>query len=94
MKVESMASLVYVFLALLGLLALSVGAALMPLGPLGVVANVTIAAVKAVLVMVFFMKLRTDSPLLRIVAVIGFAWVAVLIALSLTDVLTRTAVLV
>jgi cytochrome c oxidase subunit 4 len=94
MKVESMASLVGVFVGLLGLLALSVGAALLPLGPFGVVANVGIAVVKAVLVMVFFMKLRTDSPLLRIVAVIGFAGVAVLIALSLADVLTRTLVLV
>jgi len=94
MKVESMASLAYVFGGLLALLALSVGAALLPLGPFGVVVNVGIAVVKTIMVMVFFMKLRSDSPLLRIVAVIGFAWVTVLIALSLTDLLTRTPVLV
>jgi cytochrome c oxidase subunit 4 len=77
--------------ALLTLLALSVVTSFMHLGPFNVVANVGIALLKAILVMTFFMRLNTDSPLLRIVAVVGFAWLAVLIALSLADVLTRPA---
>jgi cytochrome c oxidase subunit 4 len=85
----SLRSNLWVLAALLALLALSVVTALMHLGPFNVVANIGIAVAKALLVMTFFMRLNTDSPLLRIVAGAGFAWLAVLIALSLADVLTR-----
>jgi cytochrome c oxidase subunit 4 len=78
-----------VLAALLGLLALTVGTAFINLGPANAAANVGIAVVKAALVLTFYMRLKTDSPLFRIVAVSGFAWLAVLIALSLADVLTR-----
>jgi cytochrome c oxidase subunit 4 len=40
-------------------------------------------------VLAFFMRLKSDSPLLRLVAGMGFAWLALLIALSLADVLSR-----
>jgi cytochrome c oxidase subunit 4 len=43
----------------------------------------------ALLVLAFFMRLKSDSPLLRLVAGAGFAWLALLIALSLADVLSR-----
>jgi cytochrome c oxidase subunit 4 len=78
-----------VLVALLLLLGVTVGSALIDLGPFNPVANLGIAIVKAVLVMTFFMRLNTDSPLLRIVAVAGFAWLVVLIALTLSDILTR-----
>ena len=80
-----------VLAALLGLLLLSVGSALLPLGPFNILSNVGIAVIKTLLVMIFFMRLKSDSPLLRFVAGIGFAWLAVLIALALADVLTRSA---
>lgn len=87
----SLANHLKVFFALLALLLASVGAAYVPMGPFNLVCNIGIAVAKALLVLVFFMRLKTDSPLLRIVASIGFAWVLVLIGLSLTDILTRGA---
>ena len=89
----SLGSNLWTLLALLVLLALSAGSALLKLGPFNEVANLGIAAVKALLVLTIFMRLKTDNALLRIVACVGFAWLAVLIALSLSDVLTRTPLL-
>jgi cytochrome c oxidase subunit 4 len=80
----------WVLAALLILLALTVGAAHVDLGPFNVIVSLAIAIAKALLVMTFFMRLNTDSPLLRIVAACGFAWVSVLIALAIADLLTRT----
>lgn len=89
----SLASNLWTLAALLALLALSAGSALLKLGPFNEVANLGIAAIKALLVLVIFMRLKTDNALLRIVASAGFAWLAVLIALSLADVLTRVPLL-
>ena len=80
-----------VLAALLVLLALTVGSAFLRLGPGNVAANLGIAGLKAALVLIFYMRLKTDTPLFRIVACVGFAWLAVLIALALADLLTRPA---
>jgi cytochrome c oxidase subunit 4 len=90
----SLAGNLWTLAALLALLGLSAGSALLKLGPFNEVANVGIAIIKALLVLTIFMRLKTDNPLLRIVASAGFAWLAVLIALSLADVLTRVPLLV
>jgi cytochrome c oxidase subunit IV len=87
----SLRSNLRVLAALLLLLGTSAGSALIPMGVFNEVANLGIAAVKALLVLVFFMRLKTDSPLLRLVAALGFAWLGLLIALSLADLLTRVA---
>lgn len=90
----SLGSHLWTLAALLALLALSAGSALIPMGPFNTVANLGIAAAKAMLVLAVFMRLKSDRPLLRIVASVGFAWLAVLIALSLADLLTRAPLLV
>lgn len=79
-----------VLAALFGLLALTAGSALVPMGAFNTVCNIGIAIAKALLVMLFYMRLKTDSPLLRIVAFSGFAWLALLIAMSVADVMTRS----
>lgn len=89
----SLGSNLWTLLALLVLLALSAGSALLRLGPFNTVANLGIAVIKALLVLTIFMRLKTDNALLRIAASAGFAWLAVMIALSLSDVLTRTPLL-
>ncbi|MGN2245129.1 cytochrome C oxidase subunit IV family protein [Frateuria sp. GZRR35] len=89
----SLRSNLWTLLALLVLLGLSAGSALLRLGPFNTVANLGIAVIKALLVLTIFMRLKTDNALLRIVASAGFAWLAVMIALSLSDVLTRTPLL-
>ena len=90
----SLGSNLWTLAALLGLLALSAGSALLQLGPFNEVANLGIAAIKALLVLAVFMRLKTDNALLRLVAGVGFAWLALLIALALADVLTREPLLV
>ena len=90
----SLGSNLWTLLALLVLLGLSAGSALLRLGPFNTVTNLGIAVIKALLVLTIFMRLKTDNALLRIVASAGFAWLAVMIALALADVLTRTPLLV
>lgn len=88
-KPPSLASNLWVLFALLMLLGLTAGSAFIPMGMFNTVANLGIAIAKALLVMMFYMRLKSDSPLLHLVAAAGFAWLALLIALSLADFLTR-----
>lgn len=80
---------VLVWLGLITLLLLTLGSAYLPLGWLNGVVNLAIAAAKALLVMAFFMHLRSSHYVLRLVAAAGFFWVAILIGLSLSDFLAR-----
>jgi cytochrome c oxidase subunit IV len=77
------------WLSLLGLLALTVGSAYLKLGWMNSVINLVIAVAKALLVMIFFMHLRSSHPMLRVVAVAGFLWLTLLIGLAFTDFATR-----
>jgi cytochrome c oxidase subunit IV len=83
------ATFVLVWLACLTLLAATVGVSRLDLGPWNVVLNLTIAAAKAGLIVWFYMELREDRPLVRIFAIGGLFWVAILFGLGLSDWLTR-----
>ena len=48
-----------------------------------------VAVFAALLVVLFFMHLRESSGLVWVVAGGGFFWLAILIALTMSDVLTR-----
>jgi cytochrome c oxidase subunit IV len=48
-----------------------------------------IAAAKATLIVLFFMHVRYGSPLVRLFAMSGFVWLAILFAFVAADVLTR-----
>lgn len=78
-----------VWLSLLCLLPLTVGSAYLKLGWMNSVINLVIAIAKALLVMIFFMHLRSSHPMLRVVAVAGFLWLTLLIGLAFTDFATR-----
>ncbi len=80
---------VFIWLALLLLLALTVGAYLLNLGALSTPVAVTIAVAKAALVALFFMNLRRSDTLVRVFAIGGIFWLAILLGLTLTDYLTR-----
>ena len=77
------------WLALLALLALTIGSAFLSLGWANTPVNLAISVTQAALVMLFSMHLRSAHPLMRIIAVIGFFGIAILITLSLSDVLSR-----
>ena len=80
---------IVVWLALMALLALTVGTAYLPLGWANTPLNLAISVTQAALVMLFSMHLRSAHPLMKIIALIGFFGIAILIILSLFYVLTR-----
>jgi cytochrome c oxidase subunit 4 len=75
--------------ALLTFLALTIGAAYLNLGPFNTIVAMLIATAKAMLVALYFMHLRYAKPLTWIVAGAGVFWFGIMIALALTDYLTR-----
>lgn len=72
-------------LALLGLTALTVGAAFADLGSLNTPLALVIAATKGALVILFFMHVRRSGPLVRVVIASGFYWLGILLVLTLSD---------
>jgi cytochrome c oxidase subunit 4 len=78
-----------IFAALMFFTALTVGVAYVDLGRLNVVVALTIAVVKATLVVLYFMHVRYSTRLTRLVVASGFFWLMVLIALTMADVVSR-----
>ncbi|MFZ3217779.1 MAG: cytochrome C oxidase subunit IV family protein [Candidatus Acidiferrales bacterium] len=90
-----------VFVALLALTALTTGVAFIDFGelhtgirlldmiPLNTVAALAIAVAKMLLVILFFMHVKYSSGLTKIVVLAGFFFLAILVALTLSDELTR-----
>lgn len=83
-------SYLLVWIGLIALLLLTLGSAYVPLGQLNVAINLTIAAAKALLVMIFFMHLRGSDRFTKILAAAGFVWLTTLLGLGLADFLTRS----
>lgn len=77
------------FLALLALAALTFGLAYAPMGPGNAVAAVGIAVLKALLVAAVFMHLGARGALLRLTALVGALFLAVMFLLTFADLLTR-----
>ena len=77
------------WLALLVLLALTCGSAYVHLGALNLVTNLAIAAAKAAIVLVLFMQVARGPVMVRVAALAGVAWLAVLVSLSLLDLALR-----
>jgi len=73
------------------LLALSAGSSLLPLGVFNLVSNFAIAAIKIALVLWFFMRIGRSMPIVRLAALAGVVWLALLFGLALSDVLARLA---
>ena len=78
-----------VFAALLVLLAATVGIREIDLGFGNIVAAMTIACIKALLVGLFFMHLRYSSKMVLVFAGAGLLWLVILIVLTFSDYLSR-----
>ena len=78
-----------VFGALLVLTVVTVGVSLVDLGPLSPVVALVIAATKASLVILYFMHVRYSPRLVWIFASGGFFWLALLITLTMSDIVSR-----
>jgi cytochrome c oxidase subunit 4 len=75
--------------ALLGLLALTIGAAYVDLGPFNLVAALSISVAKGLLIILFFMHVRGSSRLIWIAAATGFFWLGIMLVLAMSDYATR-----
>lgn len=78
-----------VWVALLVLTALTVFAATLELGPFNAIVALTIATIKALLVLLFFMELRYSTALTKVAVVAAVFFMMLLIGLTLSDYLTR-----
>ncbi len=79
-----------VALALLVLFILTVAVAYLDFGWLNIYIAVTIAVIKATLVVLYFMHVRYHTRLTWIFASAGFLWLLILFALTLSDYATRS----
>jgi len=78
-----------VFVALLILTFATTMVSTIDLGAFNVVAALAIAAVKMMLVALFFMHLRHSTILMKVVIGGGLLWLGILLVLSLADFTTR-----
>jgi cytochrome c oxidase subunit 4 len=82
-------TLVTIFVTLLIFTGLTVLAATRDFGSLNTPVALLIAVTKASLVITFFMAVRYNTPLTKVVVVSGFLWLLILFGLGLNDYLTR-----
>jgi cytochrome c oxidase subunit 4 len=80
---------VAVAVALLVLTAITVAVAFVDLGAFNNVVALSIAVVKATLVILFFMHVRYSTPLTWLTVIGGFFWLLILLALTYGDYLSR-----
>ena len=88
-KPLSLSRLVLVYAALLALLALTAAATLLPRGPWSNPIALGVATAKTGLIALYFMRLRYQPGLVRLFALAGLFWLAILLVLSLADFFTR-----
>jgi cytochrome c oxidase subunit 4 len=80
----------FVFIALMVLLLLTIGAALLDLGTLSVLITLIIASTKALLILLYFMHIRYSDKIAWIYAGAGFFWLLILLVFTLSDYVTRS----
>jgi len=85
-------ALLFSWLALLGLLALTISVAYVPIGAFNTVVALTIALVKGLLVAAIFMELRSDRSLVIIFAAAGLYWLGIMFWLTFADFATRQGI--
>ena len=78
-----------VFIALLVGTGLTVWVAYYDLGLLNTPVALTVAVIKASLVVIYFMGVRFNTPLTKVVVVSGFLWLFILFGITMSDYLTR-----
>lgn len=88
-KILSAKTYLKTWAALLALLLLTVGAAYLNFGRFNLVLALAIAGAKALLIILVFMHIKWGSRLLHVAAFAGALWLAILLALTLGDYLTR-----
>ena len=88
--ITSVRTYVLVFVALIVATVLTYFAALVDIGWLNTPVALGIALAKASLVVIFFMGVRFNTPLTKVVVVAGLFWLLIMFVLTMNDYLTRT----
>ena len=78
-----------IFVALAVLTVVTWSVAKFDLGKMNAVVALTIAVIKASLVVLYFMHVRYSSRLTWVFVGAGFFWLAIMVALTLSDYMTR-----
>ena len=78
-----------IFAILMVCTAITVGVAFVDLGPLNTIVALSIAVLKAVLVVLFFMHVKYSTRLTWAVVVGSVFWLGIMLALTMGDYLTR-----
>jgi cytochrome c oxidase subunit 4 len=88
-ETSSVRSLILSFLGLMVLLALTVWGSFINVGAWRATVAVVVAIAKALIVMIFFMHLKSSNRLTWAVAGAGFFWLSILLVLTIGDFVTR-----
>jgi cytochrome c oxidase subunit 4 len=80
---------VAVFLALIALTITTVAISKIELGEFNFIVAITIAVIKALLVILFFMHVKQSSSMTKLFVGAGFFWMAILFVFVLSDYLSR-----
>jgi cytochrome c oxidase subunit 4 len=87
--VPSVRLYVAIWLSLMTATGLTVLAGYQDFGFLNTIIALTIAVVKASLVVLFFMGVRHNTPLTKVTVIAGFFWLVILFGLGMSDYVTR-----
>lgn len=79
-----------IFLTLLFFTGVTVFIARQDFGSLNTPIALAIAGIKATLVILFFMGVKYNTPLTKVVAASGFVWLIILFGITMGDYLTRS----
>ena len=80
---------VTVFAVLITLTATTVAVSRIDLGEYNFIVAITIAVIKAVLVILYFMHVKDSSAMTKLFVGAGFFWMAILLVFVLSDYMTR-----
>lgn len=80
---------VAIFAALLVFTGVTVWVAGRDFGALNTPVALTVAVIKATLVVWYFMGLRYNTPLIKVTAVAGFLWLFILFGITMSDYISR-----
>jgi cytochrome c oxidase subunit IV len=87
--IASVQTNVTIFGVLMILLFATLGAAVLPLGPLHFPTAMAIATAKAILIVMYFMHVKYSHRLTATICAASFLWLGIMIALMLSDYLSR-----
>lgn len=79
----------FVFVSLVILTIVTVAIARVDLGAMNTPIALAVATAKALLVILFFMGVKYNTPLTKVVAASGFVWLIILFGITMGDYLTR-----